>query len=91
MKISICLIIGLLPIFFGVYLWAWEGYDYETGNYIDIERGNLVRPGQEIEFYDYESGEYHGAEVQDIQESGSSAEVEVYDSNTGEYRTFEME
>ena len=91
MKISIYLIIGLLPIFLGSPVSAWEGYDYETGNYVEIEKGNLVRPGQDIEIYDYESGEYHDAEVQNIQGSGSGAEVEVYDSNTGEYRSFEME
>ena len=73
------------------FVLAWDGYDYETGNYIEIDKGNLVREGKEIEYYDYESGEYRYGEVQDIESSGSGAEVEVYDYESGEYRTFEME
>lgn len=42
---------------------AWDGYDYETGNYIEIEGGNLVRAGEEIEYYDYESNEYRTFEM----------------------------
>ena len=70
---------------------AWEGYDYQEGTYIEIEKGNYVREGQEIEFYDYESGEYKTAEVESINSYGNSTEVEVYDYEEGEYRTFEME
>jgi len=70
---------------------AWDGYDYETGSYVEIEKGNLVRPGRDIEIYDYGTGEYRDVEVQSITGSGSGAEVEVYDYNTGEYRTFDME
>jgi hypothetical protein len=66
---------------------AWDGYDYEKGGYIEIEKGNLVRPGKEIEIYDYSDGEYKNVEV----ESVNSDEVEVYDNETGESRTFEME
>ncbi|WP_460883876.1 DUF5334 family protein [Pseudaeromonas pectinilytica] len=70
---------------------AWDGYDYESGNYIEIEKDNLVREGEEIEYYDYASGEYRYGEVQDIQNSGSGAEVEVYDYESGEYRNFDMD
>ncbi|CCK77544.1 conserved hypothetical protein [Oleispira antarctica RB-8] len=72
-------------------LYAWEGYDYESGGYVEIEQGNLVREGEEIEYYDHESGEYKYGEVESIESSGNGAEVEVYDYDTGEYRTFEME
>ena len=37
---------------------AWDGYDYNTGSYIEIGSGNLVRSGNELEVYDYETGEY---------------------------------
>ena len=37
---------------------AWEGYDYETGNYVEIEKGNLVREGEEIEYYDLVSHKF---------------------------------
>ncbi len=70
---------------------AWDGYDYESGNYVEIDKGNLVREGQQIEYYDYESGEYRYGDVESIESSGSGAEVEIYDHESGEYRTFEME
>lgn len=70
---------------------AWEGYDYDSGSYIEIEKGNLVREGEEIEYYDYDSGEYRAADVESIESNGSGAIVEVYDHESGEYRAFEME
>lgn len=70
---------------------AWDGYDYERGSHVEIEKGNLVRPGREIEIYDYGTGEYRNVEVQSIRSRGSGAEVEVYDSDTGEYRTLDMD
>ena len=70
---------------------AWEGYDWETGNYIEIQEGNLVRSGEKIEIYDWDSGEYKNVEVQDVDSYGSTTEVEVYDYESGEYRTLEME
>lgn len=81
----------LATVFLTVTSDAWDGYDYETGNYIEIDKGNLVRSGEEIEYYDYESGEYRYGEVQNIESSGGGAEVEVYDYESGKYRTFEME
>lgn len=71
--------------------YAWDGYDYESGSYVEIDKGNLVRPNQDIEIYDYDTGEYKDVEVQSIQGSGSGVEVEVYDYNTDEYRTLDME
>ena len=70
---------------------AWEGFDYEKGDYIEIEKGNLVRTGKDIEIYDYSTGEYKDVEVQSITRPGGSVEIEVYDYDSGEYRTFEME
>ena len=70
---------------------AWDGYDYATGSYIEIDKGNLVREGEDIEIYDYGTGEYKDVEVQNVDSFGSIVEVEVYDYDTGEYRTFEME
>ena len=68
-------------------VFSWDGYDYDTGNYIEIEKGNLVRAGNDIEIYDYSTGTYKDVEVQSV----SSDEVEVYDYETGEYRTFDMD
>lgn len=87
MKLFHLLPLLLLPSLAG----AWDGYDYESGSSVEIEKGNLVRPGNEIEIYDSATGEYRDVEVQSIRSSGSGAEVEVYDYDTGEYRTLDME
>lgn len=71
--------------------YAWDGYDQEKGTSIEIEKGNLVRSGEEIEYYDHGSGEYRNGAVDSIQRFGSTIEVEVTDSESGEVRTFEME
>jgi hypothetical protein len=72
-------------------VYAWDGYDYNKGSYIEIEKGNLVRSGNDIEIYDYDSGSYKDVEVQSIHRYGSKVEVEVTDPETGEDRTFEMD
>jgi GTPase len=78
---------NILFIFIISFLNSWDGYDYDTGNYIEVESGNLVRSGNEIEIYDYQTGEYKNVEVESIKDK----ELEVYDHETGEYRTFEMD
>lgn len=79
-------------VFFIPYLaYSWDGYDYEKGAYIEIEKRQRVREGEDIEIYDYASGEYKNVEVQSVDRYGSSVEIEVYDHSTGEYRTFDME
>lgn len=88
-KIITLLTFSLLSI--PMFVFAWDGYDYEKGSYIEIGKSNLVRSGKDIEIYDYGTGEYKDVEVESIKRYGSSVEVEVYDYSTGEYRTFEME
>ncbi len=70
---------------------AWDGYDYEKGAFVEIDKGNLVRSGHEIEIYDYSTGEYKNVEVESINKHGRTVEVDVYDSDSGEYRTLEMD
>lgn len=72
-------------------VFAWDGYDYQKGNYIEIDKGNLVREGETIEIYDYNDGTYKDVDIESVNGSGSSVEIEVYDRQSGEYRTFEME
>jgi hypothetical protein len=86
-----CILVSLFLVFSSANLFAWEGYDYEKGNYVEIEKGNLVREGETIEIYDYEDGEYKDVDVESIDRNGSTVEIEVYDSDTGENRTIEME
>ena len=69
---------------------AWSGYDYDQGSFVDIDRGNTVRPGRDIEIYDYNGRGYHDVEVTDIRQRGSHGDVEVYDPSTGQNRTLEM-
>ncbi|MEK1925054.1 MAG: DUF5334 family protein [Rhizobium giardinii] len=70
---------------------AWDGYDWESRSYVEIEKGNLVREGNNIEIYDWDSGEYRDVTVEDMQSTGSGTELEVYDYESGDYRTFDME
>lgn len=70
---------------------AWDGFDHQSGNYIEIEGGNLVRTGRDIEIFDYQDGTYKDVEVTNIDRYGSTVEVEVFDYEKGEYRTFEMD
>lgn len=70
---------------------AWDGFDYENGASVEIESGNLVRPGRDIEFFDYEAGEYRYGTVESMSNLGSGVEVEVFDYEAGEVRTFEMD
>lgn len=70
---------------------AWDGYDYEEGSYVEIEKGSLVRRGQDIEIFDYNDGSYHEATVESVHRSGRSVEVEILDHEMGETRTLEMD
>lgn len=73
------------------FLYAWDGYDYDNDNFVEIEEGNLVRSGNDIEVYSYGSGEYHDVTVESITRYGNSVELEVYNWDTGSYETYEME
>lgn len=70
---------------------AWSGFDYDKGAYVDIEKGNLVRSGKDIEIYDYDAGEYRDVNVESIRRIGGRVEVEVTDNETGETRTLDMD
>lgn len=85
------LILLSLMISFSFPAWCWDGYDWEQGSSVEIEKGNLVRKGRDIEIYDYDSGEYRNVEVQNIKRRGNNVDVEVYDYESGEYRELEMD
>ncbi len=67
---------------------SWNGYDWESGSYIEIDKGNLVREGRTIEIYDSETSEYKDVDVEHIDQNGN---LEIYDPETGEYREFDMD
>jgi hypothetical protein len=92
MKSALGLIIMVASITcFSASAKAWDGYDYDKGSYIEIDKGSTVRSGNDIEIYDYDSGSYKDVEVESIHRNGSKVEIEVNDSETGENRTFEMD
>jgi hypothetical protein len=70
---------------------AWEGEELDSGDSIEIESGNLVRPGQEIEVYNWDEGDYDYYDVERVDRYGSEVEVEVYDYQEGEYEILRME
>jgi hypothetical protein len=69
----------------------WDGWDYQSGSAVEIEKGNLVRRGESISIYDYETGEYHYVDIESIESNGGGATVEIYDHEKGEHRILEME
>ncbi len=68
---------------------AWDGTD-KDGNFVEIDRGERVRRGNDIEIYHSERG-YGTYTVEDIRRYGRSVEIDVYSHETGEYETFEMD
>ena len=69
---------------------AWDGYD-QDGNSVEIEKGNLVREGLDIEVYNDGDNEYHNVTIDNITRSGNTVEIEGYDNDTDEYITLEMD
>jgi len=67
-------------------VYAWDGYSYETGSYIDIDSYDHQGRGEgEVEFYDSNSGEYRSGYL-DMQPGGDG---ELTDYTTGE--TYEVD
>jgi hypothetical protein len=86
-----CFVFAAVGVVLSVPALAWDGYDYDKGAFIEIDKGNLVRQGREVEFYDYNAGEYRYLEIDNIYRSGASVVIEGVDSETGESREFEMD
>lgn len=83
-----CLMLILL-LLFPLSAFSWDGFDYDTGDYIEIDDAVIlsVKPGVVIQIFDYEDGDYHAVEIISLNETN----IEVFDEDTYEYRTFEME
>jgi len=69
---------------------AWDGTNSGNGNAVQIERGQTVRQGREVEFYDYGAGTYRTFDVDSVRQSGGGVEVEGTDSS-GNAVTLEMD
>jgi len=77
----------LVLAFLSVNSFAWDGYDYGKGNFVDVEKGSLVREGNEIEIYDWGDGAYKNVEV----DSFDGSEIEYTDPDSGEQVTIDMD
>jgi hypothetical protein len=86
---KIVLIISFLMILCPAHLYAWDGYDYDTDDYIEFDHPFSVKPGNDVEIYDYSDESYHDVYVISINRDGTVI-IEVFDYDTGDYRTFEM-
>lgn len=82
-------LIMLLLLIFPLSAFSWYGFDYDTGDYIEIDDSDSpsIKPGAVIQIYDYEDGNHHTVEITSL----NGAYVEVYDEDADEYRIFEME
>lgn len=78
----------ILISLFSVYLFAWSGYSYDKGNYIDVETYDHKDQGAgPVEYYDYEDGEYKTGYL-DMYSGGTGT---ITDDETGESFDVDME
>ena len=70
---------------------AWEGTDQNTGNKIEIEKGNSVEDGKEIEIYDHDEDIHKTIEISGVNRFGNTVEIEGTDIETGEEHILEMD
>ena len=67
---------------------SWDGYNWTTGTWIDIETYDHGGNGEgEVEYYDYGSGNYKYGYL-DMESGGSGT---LLDYNTGEWHWVEMD
>lgn len=83
--------IAILALSLSAPVMSWDGTDTDSGNSITIESGNLVRPGESIEYYDWDDGEYYSVTIDDISRYGNTVEIEATNDDTGEYILLEMD
>ena len=90
--VLICLC-PILLLIFPLSVFSWDGFDYDTGNYIDIDDSDIssLAPGVIIQIYDDEDSNYHTVEIMSVVKILKEINIEVLDQDTDEYRTFEME
>ena len=81
------LLLFTIILFFSPIVFALDGYNLETGEFINIDKNQLIRPGEEIEMFNYSTGEYEYREVDYVDDYA----IETFDYETGEYETFYMD
>jgi hypothetical protein len=86
---KIVLIISLLMILYPTLVYSWNGYAYDTDNYVEIDNQDSVKPGADVKIYDYSDNSYHNVYVISVDRNGTVT-IDVFDYDTGDYRIFEM-
>ena len=78
----------LIFLLFSSSTFSQDGYDYESGSYVDIESYDHGGRGEgKVEFYDYGSGEYRDGYL-DMDSGGGGT---LHDYETGDYRQLDMD
>ena len=70
---------------------AWYGFDYDSKSSIDIDEGNLVRPGLVIDYYDRKIDDIKSAKVLYMESAPAGLEMKLKDIFTGEERIVFMD
>lgn len=74
--LSLCLLIIILTI--PPDGKAWDGYDRDTEDYIEVVVDGGILPGQDMEIHDYRDNSDHDVQIVSIIRS-DRIEIEVYD------------
>lgn len=90
---SLICFIMILILIFPLSVFSWDGFDYETGNYIEIADSEIpsLASGAVIQIYDNEDSNHHTVEIMSVVKTLDETNIEAFDQDNDEYRTFEME
>ena len=89
-RINLIVILLIAILLLPAHIYAWDGYNFDSDNCIEIPDRESVKPDKDIEIYDCEDESYHNVHIISVTRNGTVI-IEVFDHNTGDYRTFEME
>ena len=86
-------LIMILLLLIPLSSYSWDGFDYDTGDNIEIDDSDIssVKPGAVIQIYDHQDQNHHIVEIMSVVNTLNETNVEVFDQDTDEYRTLEME
>ena len=72
---------------------TWDGFDCETGNYIEIDKADIpsVASGAIIDVYDNKDDQYHTVEIISVVKTSNKTIIEAFDRDENKDRTFDME
>ncbi|MEW5821146.1 MAG: DUF5334 family protein [Cyanobacteriota bacterium] len=71
-------------------LFAWDGYEPVTGDYVDIDTHD-IKKSNIIDYYDHFTGDYNTGIVEFVQKKKNVTRVEIFDLDSNSYRNFDMD